>query len=262
MQLNEMHTLLRSCSPITLEEMDSVKLMNRFDTKFVFSSDRLPAFLEFLTSNYKILEISGERSFKYDTMYLDTSDYLFYNQHVTGKLARHKVRYRSYESTGVTYLEIKEKTNKNRTIKWRIKKDFNSVAYDSEASEFIQEHILQQENLNLHPVMQNGFTRITMVGVGTHERITIDFNMDFQSVNGQSVSLPFISIVELKSESFACHSPFRSAVLHSGIHPIGFSKYCIGNALLIDIPKKNILKQRLLLIKKIKNEYSKSVISR
>ena len=237
--------------------MDSVKLMSRFDTKFVFSAAKLPSFLESLTNNYKILEISGERSFLYNTLYLDTSNYLFYNQHVTGKLSRHKVRYRTYESTGVTYLEIKKKT------KLFLLKKFlrNSVAHDNEAAEFIQKHIPQQDNLDLHPVMRNGFTRITLVGVDTHERITIDFNMDFHAVNGQSINLPFIAIVELKSESFACHSPFRSAVLQSGIHPVGFSKYCIGNAMLLDIQRKNILKQRLLLIKKIENEYPKSAVS-
>jgi hypothetical protein len=82
--------------------------------------------------------------------------------------------------------------------------------------------------------------------------------MDFTAMKGTTVELPFIVIVELKSESFACHSPFGSAVRQSGIHPLGFSKYCIGNALLLDVPRKNILKQRLLLLKKIENEYLKS----
>jgi hypothetical protein len=261
MQLNEIHSMMSSCSPITLEEMDGVKLMNRFDTKFVFSSSKLPDFFGHLKGNYKILEIAGERSFRYNTIYLDTSNYLFYNQHVTGKLSRHKVRYRSYESTGETFLEIKRKTNKNRTLKWRIKKNFDSAVQDNQVTEFIQTHISRHEILALNPVMQNGFTRITMVGVDTHERITIDFNMDFQAFNGTGITLPFIAIVELKNETFACHSPFRTAVLQTGIHPVGFSKYCIGNALLLDIPRKNILKERLLLIKKIENEYSESSVS-
>lgn len=258
MQISEIPTLVSSCSPITLEEMDSVKLMNRFDTKYVFSSSRLPEFFAHLQGNYKILEIAGERSFRYNTLYLDTPGYLFYNQHVTGKLSRHKVRYRTYELSGITYLEVKRKTNQNRTIKWRIRKNQESGSNDAESTEFIEKHVPYKENLDLHPVMRNGFRRITMVGVDTHERITIDFDVDFQAYNGTSITLPFIAIVEHKSEAFACHSPFRSAVLQTGIHPMGFSKYCIGNALLLDIPRKNILKQRLLLIKKIENDYFKS----
>jgi hypothetical protein len=259
MQISEILTLISSSSPITLEEMDSVRLMNRFDTKYVISSTRLPAFIKMLCGNYRVLEISGERSFQYDTIYLDTSQYLFYNQHVTGKLSRNKVRYRTYKSTGETFLEIKKKTNRNKTVKWRLKKDFDSVAPDNEASEFIQSYILQ-DNLNLYPVIRNRFTRITMVGIDTHERITIDFNMDFAAIKGGSVNMPYIAVIELKSESFTCHSPFRSVVLQSGIHPLGFSKYCIGNALLLDLPKKNILKQRLILLKKIENEYLKSAV--
>ena len=257
MHLSDINNVLNSFSPITLEEMDSVKLMNRFDTKYVFSSAKLPSFLKLLTGNYRILEISGERAFPYNTIYLDTSQYLFYNQHVTGKLSRHKVRYRTYEATGATYLEVKRKTNKNRTIKWRLKNNFDSCPIDNEASEFIHEHILTN-TLDLNPVMRNKFTRSTLVGTETHERITIDYMMDFTAMNGKSIGLPYIAIVELKSETFACHSPFRSAVIKSGIHPVGFSKYCIGNALLLDVPRKNILKQRLLLLNKIENEYFKS----
>jgi hypothetical protein len=257
MQINELHTLINSGSSITLEEMDSVRLMSRFDTKYIFSSSKLPVLIKMLCENYRILEISAERSFQYDTVYLDTSEYLFYNQHVTGKLSRHKVRYRTYESTGDTFLEVKKKTNKYKTVKWRLKKNFDAVALDNEALEFIQSFILQ-DNLDLYPVMRNRFTRITMVGINTNERITIDFNMDFTAMKGENIKLPYLTVLELKSASYTCHSPFRSVVLQSGIHPVGFSKYCIGNAMLLDVPKKNILKQRLIFLKKIENEYLKS----
>ena len=33
-------------SPISLNQMDGVKLMNRSDTKFTFSSEKLPALFE------------------------------------------------------------------------------------------------------------------------------------------------------------------------------------------------------------------------
>jgi hypothetical protein len=257
MNLSEINNVLNLFSSITLEEMDNVKLMNRFDTKYVFSIAKLPSFLKLLTENYRLLEISGERTFPYNTVYLDTSQYLFYNQHVTGKLLRHKVRYRTYEASGATYLEVKRKTNKNRTIKWRLRNNFDSGLIDKEASEFIQEHILTSTH-DLNPVMRNRFTRSTLVGTETPERITIDYMMDFTGMNGKSIRLPFVTIVELKSETCACHSPFRSAVIKSGIHPVGFSKYCIGNSLLLDVQRKNVLKQRLLLLNKIENEYSKS----
>jgi hypothetical protein len=257
MKSGELHTILNYFSPITLEEMDSVKLMNRYDTKYVFSAEKLPSFLNLLKGNYKILEMCKERAFRYNTLYLDTSKYLFYNQHVTGKLSRHKVRYRTYEATGVTYLEVKRKTNKNKTLKWRLKNNSDASVLDKEASDFIQKHIFNNK-LDLYPVMRNRFIRTTLVGIDTHERITIDYQMDFSAMDGKGTELPFMAVVELKRELLACHSPFRTAIRRSGIRPVAFSKYCIGNALLLDVPKKNILKQRLLLLNKIENEYSKS----
>ena len=95
--------------PITLKEMDSVKLMNRKDTKFIFNEKMLPALLKDLTKNYKILEISKKRESQYKTMYFDTEDFKFYTQHHNGKLNRHKVRYRQYIDVDLTFLEVKFK---------------------------------------------------------------------------------------------------------------------------------------------------------
>ena len=61
-----------------------------------------------LSVSYKVLEIDMIRSFPYHTTYLDTPDFLFYTQQLRGKLNRHKIRYRRYESTGISFLEIKK----------------------------------------------------------------------------------------------------------------------------------------------------------
>ena len=98
--------------PISLKEMDRVKLMNRKDTKFIFNEEKLPELLEALKDNYNILEISNKRESLYKTMYFDTDDFKFYTQHHNGKLNRHKVRYRQYADVDTTYLEVKFKSNK------------------------------------------------------------------------------------------------------------------------------------------------------
>jgi hypothetical protein len=253
--------VLKQFTAISLEEMDGVELMNRFDTKYLFSATKLPAFLQMLNGNYRILEIAGERSFPYSTLYLDTQDYLFYRQHVTGRLERHKIRYRTYLATGTTYLEIKKKTNKNKTVKWRMKNDSDPDSIDKKASDFISKH-LPGSTLKLHPVLRNGFMRSTLVGIESKERITVDFRMDFETNDGTRIEMPYMAIVEYKSECSACHSPFRDAVRKSGIRPVGFSKYCTGNAILLDIPRKNILKEKILLLKKIEYEFLKSSVDR
>src|SRR5664279_6433090 len=122
----EIHKLLSSFVPIGLNEMDDVSLMNRVETKYVFSANKLPELLNHLSKGYRMLDIDLMRIFPYHTTYLDTSDFLFYTQQLRGKLNRHKVRYRCYESTGLAFLEIKKRTNKNRTIKWRIESQLNT----------------------------------------------------------------------------------------------------------------------------------------
>jgi hypothetical protein len=253
----EIHNLLNFLTPIGLHEMDGVKLMNRVETKYVFCADRLPEMLNLVKGSYKVLAIDELRYFPYCTTYLDTSDFLFYTQQVRGKLNRYKVRYRRYESTGASYLEIKKKTNKKRTIKWRIENLLKPDSPDTEALQFIKKY-LPNGFPDLHPVLISGFTRITLVGNECKERITLDYNLTFASPYGKISGFPFLAIAELKREKHTCLSPFGTVMKQMGIHPGSFSKYCIGSALIMDMPRKNLLKPNLLLINKIENEYANS----
>ena len=243
--------------PIGLEEMDSVRFMNRIDTKYIFSARRLPELLKMMDGVYRVLEINGYRISSYSTTYFDTPDYQFFNQHVTGKSERYKVRYRKYDSTGITFLEVKKKTKKSRTIKWRIENDLSDNTCDDLAIKFIMKHIPDDTKV-LAPVLTNCFKRITLVCLNIPERITLDFDLLYSGTNGNNTEIPFIAIAELKSESVAIRSPFSNLVKQLSIYPTGFSKYCLGDAILYDLPRKNILKPKLLLINKIENEYNGS----
>jgi hypothetical protein len=224
MHLSDIHESLRSFVPIRLDEMDSIKLMNRVETKSLFNVRKLPGLLDRLSVMYKILEIEHIRAFPYSTTYLDTSEFLFYNQQLTGKLARHKVRYRKYESSGLSFLEVKRKTNKNRTIKWRIENSLIDDFPDENASSFIREY-LSDKSLDLKPVLINSFSRITLAGIELKERITLDFNLKFSSPEGNNAELPFLAIAELKKEGYYGASPFTDVLKQNGIRPTGFSKY-------------------------------------
>lgn len=257
MNKTDIHRSLSSFMPVGLNEMDDVSLMNRVETKYVFSSGRLPDLLDLLSISYKVLEIEKLRSFQYHTTYLDTPDLIFYTQQLRGKLNRHKIRYRRYKATGVSFLEIKKKTNKNRTIKWRIKNTLNSNAPDETASAFIREFMPNVFPV-LRPVLINGFTRITLIGKELKERITLDHDLTFESSEGRNTDLPYLAVAELKRERYSGQSPIGIIMKHEGIHPASFSKYCIGNALTMEMPRINVLKPNLLLINKIENEYLQS----
>jgi hypothetical protein len=254
---SEIKSIIDSFPCVGLEDIDVVRLMDRIDTKFVFSLDKVKDLVAYMKKDYRVLEVNGIRIPDYTTTYLDTPEYLFYNQHVTGRTGRLKVRFRKYNSNGKTYLEIKKKLRKNRTIKWRIENEPVNGSYNKTADRFIRSRI-PYDTESLRPVLNNFFSRITFVNLDLHERITLDLGLSYSSNETVSVSIPSVAIAELKSEVFASRSLFAAVLRQFGIYPTGFSKYCIGNALANELPRKNILKPKILLIKRIENEYNES----
>jgi hypothetical protein len=245
---------LSKLKPVRLAAMDCVRFMNRTDTKYVFSVNKLATLINNLNGRYKVLEIEKLKTQLYTTTYLDTPDYLFYNQHVNGQLERHKIRFRTYESTGESFLEVKTKTNKNRTIKNRLNYTSVSGSFDGITGNFIRDHSSVDPAI-LRPVLINRFTRATLISFATIERVTLDFDLSFTDIDtGIRVEMPYIAIAELKKEGNSASSPFNDNLKEMGIHPTGFSKYCIGSAILNDSLKKNILKPKLLKLKLIEDE--------
>jgi len=259
MDLNEINRILDHFKPVGLEEMDSVRLMNRIDRKYVLSAAKIPVLLSMLNGGYRVLEINNNRTFSYSTTYLDTEDFIFFKHHLTGKLERNKVRYRRYDNTGMTYLEVKRKTNTNRTIKWRIKtENEKNISNDDPSGEFLSRLIPVKPD-QLKPALFNTFNRITLVNEALSERVTIDLNISFSNINSDEACFPYLGIVEVKKAENSFRSATEKALKDLTIRPSGFSKYCIGSAVVNNNPRKNILKRNFLQINKIKNEYYRSV---
>ncbi|MBK8884291.1 MAG: polyphosphate polymerase domain-containing protein [Bacteroidales bacterium] len=255
MLIDDIESELGKLDPASLDNFSRVKLMNRVEIKYVFSTRKLTDLINLLGKHYFVLEINNRRALPYSTTYLDTSDSLFYNQHVRGEYSRYKIRYRKYETTNESFLEIKKKSNKRRTSKWRI--EYNQVpgAFDSRAAGFIEDYLQVSSSL-IKPAIINKFSRITLAGYILKERITIDFNISFSGTENQKIiSMPYLAVAELKKEAFSDSSPFKDLIKQLNIYPSGFSKYCIGSALLNDSLKKNMLKPKLLLLNKLENEY-------
>jgi len=240
--------------PVRLDAMECVRFMNRTDTKFIFPVNRLPELIEKLNGRYKVLEINKLKTQLYSTTYFDTPDFLFYNQHFNGKLERHKVRLRTYESTGQSFLEVKTKTNKNRTIKYRLNNYKYTGTFDDISAGFIKQHSAIDSML-MRPVLLNSFIRVTLISFATIERVTIDFNLSFTATGSEAhIEMPYLAIAELKKEGHSVSSPFNDSLKNMGIFPEGFSKYFIGSALLNDSLKKNLVKPKILKLKKIEDE--------
>jgi hypothetical protein len=255
---NKIIAALSTLKPIGLDAINSVLFMNRIDTKYVFSIRKLEDLINNLNGKYQVLDICNMRTLPYRTIYMDTPEFLFYFQHVRGELERLKIRFRIYESSGITFLEIKKKTNKNRTIKIRIENNFSAGSFDNDAINFIKEHT-HVDSTQVKPVIVNQFTRATLIGLKSNERITMDYNISFSGTyNEEHVKMPYLAVVELKKEGYSSCSPFNIILKQMGIHPTRFSKYCVGLSILNNSLRKNNVKPGLLLLNKIENEYNKS----
>ena len=237
-------------APISLAEMDSVKLMNRIDTKYIVSVERLADILSKAKKNYRILEIDDQREFLYRTTYFDTDDYKMYTAHQNGKLNRYKIRTREYVVSKIHFLEVKFKNNKGRTLKERVKRSEGALSFKDAEALFLKGAVPFSVD-ELTPKLWNKFIRLTLVHKKAQERITMDYNLSFKNEKGEEKELPRLSIIEVKQDKYTADSDFLQILKENHIYENRVSKYCIGSALLNPELKYNRFKEKLMIIDKL-----------
>ena len=235
--------------PISLQEMDNVSLLNRTDTKFVLNTNQLWHILTQINDHYRVLTINQRRINSYQTLYFDTPNFMLYMQHHNGQRGRYKVRCRKYVDTNVCYLEVKLKTNKDNTVKNRLRIPEIITVLEEDTRNFMRDHFPFESQL-LKPKSRNNFERITLVSRRNVERLTIDLNLNFKR-DGAGTLLPGIVIAEVKQERFSLNSDFMQQMRAMHLYSTGFSKYCIGTAILYPHLKRNRFKPILILINKL-----------
>lgn len=242
--------ILDRLRPISLEEMEDVRLMNRVDTKFLTTLPVLKRLLFDTKEDFLIQEINNKRNSHYYTCYFDTLDVRMYCDHERGKKTRKKVRIRQYlDSDGFPFLEIKKKNNKGRTRKKRISMDCGGDIETYGDFLYKQTGLFSEE---LSPKIENNFKRITLVNKEKTERITIDTSIEFHNfVSGRDLELPDLVIIEWKRDGRASNSNLKPILRELRIKESGFSKYVIGMALTDSSLPQNRLKPRIRLLEKI-----------
>ncbi len=244
--------------PITLEEMKSVKLMNRIDTKYVLPIAALPAVLSAaVAADYRIQETAGQRLLRYDTLYYDTADLDMFTRHHNRCLTRQKIRIREYCATGEFFLEVKRKSNTGRTKKKRMA--VSPVVETSALSRLIislkdVQHFIAEKSVYqveaLLPQLRTMFERITLVNSAKTERLTIDLNLTWENIQtAQTATIPNLVIIELKRDGRTV-SQMQRVLRDQGIRPLKMSKYCIGTTLTNPSAKSNRFKEKIRRINK------------
>ena len=156
--------------------MNEIKLLNRNDTKYIFHERKLPAILKDLKAYYKVLEIKGVSLLQYENQYFDTEDFSCYQNHQRGRLSRTKIRIRKYVESDLSFIEIKTKTNKSRTVKNRIAMTTKEHIHSPRIVDFVNanspipvEDFVQE--------LQIDFQRITLAHKELKDRCTLDINL-------------------------------------------------------------------------------------
>lgn len=256
-----MFAVLDDFAPITLDEMDGIRLMNRTDTKFVVTVSLLRRLLNLAVADYRVQDIHGERLSPYYTLYFDTMRFDMYRRHVAGHANRQKLRIRSYVSSNLNFLEVKTKNNHGRTRKRRMAMEgFDPMHPDRDMSfdatccyaPFLHDN-LRYDMSSLRECIENRFNRITLVNNCKTERLTIDNSLSFHNlITGNDAALPNIAIVELKRDGLA-PSPILAMLRQLRAKPLGFSKYCIGSALTNGALPHGRIKERVRAVEKLEN---------
>ncbi len=175
---------------ISLDEMSAIKLMNRVDTKYVLSEAQCMELLRRCADDYSVQVIDGCRACRYLTLYYDTADKRMYTLHHNRQLVRQKIRTRTYVESGVSFVEVKNKTNTGRTKKRRIPiptEVFDCVTRDAGAAGFLRETARYAPE-SISPALATQFERITLVNHARTERLTIDLNLRFVNVRARGVA--------------------------------------------------------------------------
>lgn len=215
----------------SLAEMNNSVLMDRVDSKFVVPADLLPQLLQGSQGDYSVLSVNGTNQSLYQNVYFDTDDFNFFHSHHNGKLNRIKVRHRHYVDTDTAFLEIKFKSNKQRTQKTRKQVSTDASRALLQSEEFLAQHGVHQP-ASLKPSQIVGYRRICLVNEALEERVTLDAGSSFVNpVNGCKISLDDVVIIELKQRRINRQSPFYRLLRSLGVRPQSFSKYCAGVSL-------------------------------
>ncbi len=252
--MEELLPILDRMDTITLSQMKDVQLMNRVDDKYLMNRRQLSELLARVSDDYFVQRIDGNALAPYRTLYLDTDDVQMYTTHHNRHLNRQKLRIRTYLSSGLTFMEVKNKNNKAKTKKKRIEVPesyFYHPLENTDIRTFLSEHSRYPlDALDTH--VENTFRRITLVDKAHTSRITIDSEICFRNHHtGDNYDLSPLVIMELKHEVGAPLSIIGREMLDLRIHPKRMSKYCVGTVLTNPYCKKNRFKQKIRYINNI-----------
>lgn len=228
---------LAALPSITLDELNAqAALLRRTDRKYILSEAQFLDLLAQLQGDIRVLEIDGDRNPRYESLYFDTPERESFRAAAHKRRRRFKVRTRSYVETGQTYLEVKLRDARRRTLKLRTPHVFTERDHLDDLGRGFVRDVFVEHGLDagiverLLPSLHTRFRRTTLFVPSADCRVTVDTSLVFEQAAGDIVVDEHLILLETKSDA---QNPTVDRLLwRMGIRPSKLSKFAIGSALL------------------------------
>jgi hypothetical protein len=231
-------------SCVDLAELEATApLLVRHDRKYLVPVAAAAGLVARLDRSCQALQIAGLRQFHYESVYFDTPGSTSYLAAARRRPHRFKVRTRTYVDSGLCLLELKMRGARGHTIKRRIPYELERRGLLNEAGrEFVRTCAVAREAASaLTPVLVTRYVRATLLdpdcdpGCGDDEpavagRLTIDTDLEAETLDGRVATLPGFAIVETKSVGRP--SQADRLLWRAGYRPLPVSKFATGLAVL------------------------------
>jgi len=231
---------LARMTPVGLAELvERAALQTRVDRKYVVRADTLPHLLEQLVPHARVLDIGGERTFRYESVYFDTPRLDSYHSAAYRRRRRFKVRTRTYLDSGECWLEVKISGARGSITKHRLPYHPDDCDTVRPGRHFVDEALARESiapdtDGPLDPVLVTDYHRTTLLLPESASRVTIDTALSWRH-DDAALRLSGLAVIETKTASAA--SPVDRMLWQRGVRPARISKYATGLAALrLDLP--------------------------
>jgi hypothetical protein len=224
--------VLADYPPASSELLVRRSLLSRIDSKFVVPLTSLEEILDGLGDHYAVLRVERGPLAIYDSLYFDTSTLRCFHDHHHGRRIRHKIRIRHYPDRQLTFLEIKTKGTASKTIKQRRPMPYGEETLGPDELAFLRAHVGDIAD-DLHPELTISYRRLSLIGLDSDERVTIDLGLSADGEAGPIVAstLGHLAVIEIKQWPFCVRTPIMRAVRGAGHRRMSMSKYVVSLAL-------------------------------
>ncbi len=254
--IDGLYGILNDFASISLDELNAtMSLMERIEKKYLVTLDDLWSIIKRFQKTYQVLSIKDNVIFNYDNIYMDTSDFLFFQLHENNSPKRTKIRTREYVESDLAFFEFKQRegdivTKSRFTVDVAESKDI-TIEWKTFYQSMCAQLDLPYKYRNLRTSLRTAYKRITLCSKNNDERITIDFDIHIQDMRTpcqEVISFGPVAVVETKASKKETKS--QAVLSQMWYTPAnGCSKYCLWLLSAKIITKTKHFKESLQFIK-------------